>query len=58
LAPIVWGWIKEFICDTKYYLFGCHGVGYEIYLEFYDFIPMLTLIHVWYPVIYVDLPNE
>jgi hypothetical protein len=29
--------IKEFIYDSNNYLFGCHGIGYGIHLEFYGF---------------------
>jgi hypothetical protein len=36
--------IKVFICDFMNYLFGYHGIDYGIYLDFYDFQPMLNLI--------------
>jgi hypothetical protein len=29
--------IKEFIYDSNNYLFGCHGIGYGIHLEFHGF---------------------
>jgi hypothetical protein len=35
--------IKEFICDSRNYLFGCHGIGYGIHFEFHDFHPMPNL---------------
>jgi hypothetical protein len=35
--------IKEFICDSRNYLFGCHGIGYKIHFEFHDFHPMPNL---------------
>jgi hypothetical protein len=35
--PLFGARIKEFIYDSNNYLFGCHGIGYKIYLEFYGF---------------------
>jgi hypothetical protein len=29
--------IKEFIYNSNIYLFGCHGIGYGIHLEFHGF---------------------
>jgi hypothetical protein len=31
--------IKEFIYDSINYLFGCHGIGYEIHFKFHGFSP-------------------
>jgi hypothetical protein len=39
-------------------LFGYHGIDYGIYLDFYDFQPMLNLISFWYRFIFVNLGNE
>jgi hypothetical protein len=41
--PLFWARIKEFICDSRNYLFGCHGIGYRIHFEFHDFHPMHNL---------------
>jgi hypothetical protein len=30
--PLFGAKIKEFIYDSNNYLFGCHGIGYGIYL--------------------------
>jgi hypothetical protein len=29
--------IKEFIYDSNNNVFGCHGIGYKIHLEFHGF---------------------